>query len=327
MSFPKILAIVSTVLFFAIAVAAFFKQGSDEPAEATSVATRTEISPSQETKALVVANPKPILQPTIPGLSGSGREPPADVDRTKELFNKREPRLPIVETIVYKSRVPWQKGRPAWLSDYANHYRTSRHFIARGRNGKPDYTKQDVADGDRFNVYNPAVNFSFYLLVDTTRSKMWLFYINQDTNQHVLIKTYPVGLGRVDNTSPSGLLTPYGKYQLGSKTAVYKPKVMGTYNGKRAEMITVFGTRWIPFCKEISGCTASPAGFGIHGVPWILGPSGELVEKNDLLGKYESDGGVRLSTADIEELYAIITLRSAEIEIVKDYFDAQIAEN
>ena len=99
---------------------------------------------------------------------------------------------------------------------------------------------------------------------------------------------------------------------------------MGNNNGQRVEMIKVFGTRWIPFDKEISGCTAAPAGFGIHGVPWIPNDKGDLVEKIDSLNKYESDGCIRLSTADIEELFAIIITRPTVIEIVKDYFDAQL---
>ena len=87
-----------------------------------------------------------------------------EADRIEELFNKQDPRLPIVETIIYKSRVPWQKGRPAWLSDYASHYETSRHFIARSLNGSPDYLKQDLAEGNRFNVLRLDKEINFYLL-------------------------------------------------------------------------------------------------------------------------------------------------------------------
>lgn len=325
MSFPKFLAIITVVLFIGIGIVAVVKKSmrSTEVSE-ESVDGRVEVLIDGEEHAVSIAVPsKPKLAPPQP-IRSSDKEPITNVDRIQEFFNKGDPKLPIVQTIVYKSRVPWQKGRPAWLSDYASHYQTSRHFIARSLNGKPDYLKQDVADGDKFNVLHPDKNFSFYLLIDTSRSKMWFFYIDNDSNERVLLKTYNVGLGRVDNTSPSGLLTPHGKYSLGDKVAIYKPKVMGNNNGQRIEMIRVFGTRWIPFDKEINGCTASSVGFGIHGVPWAPNEKGELVEKIDCLGQYESDGCVRLSTADIEELFSIIITRPTVIDIVKDYFDAQL---
>ena len=138
-----------------------------------------------------------------------------EADRIEELFNKDGPKLPIVETITYKSLVPWQKGRPAWLSDYAGHYETSRHFIARSLNGKPDYFKQELAEGARFNVLRKDKNFEFALIVDTSRCKMWFYYVDLDQKQKVLLKTYQVGLGRLDASKTSGLLTPLGKYTLG----------------------------------------------------------------------------------------------------------------
>lgn len=341
MTFPKFLAIITVVLFIGIGIAAVVKKsGTASEIAETNPSNRIEIAIENDARSIAVVPPATLLpippvqapapkpvtaqpQPVQP-IKTSGKEPVSNVDRIQELFNKTEPMLPIVQSITYKSRVAWQKGRPAWLSDYASHYQTSRHFIARSLNGKPDYLKQDVADGDKFNVFNPNKNFSFYLLTDTSRSKMWFFYIDNDTNERVLLKTYSVGLGRVDNTSPSGLLTPHGKYSLGDKIAIYKPKVMGNNNGQRVEMIRIFGTRWIPFDKEVSGCTAAPTGFGIHGVPWVPNEKGEFVEKIDSLGKYESDGCIRLSTADIEELFAIIITRPAVIEIVKDYYDAQL---
>jgi hypothetical protein len=247
-----------------------------------------------------------------------------DADRIEELFNTEGPKLPIVETIVYKSRPPWQKGRPAWVSDYAAHYATSRHFIARSLNGVADYFKQDVIEGDRFNVLDPKKNINFYLLIDTSRSKMWFYAIQADTNERILLKTYPVGLGRLDSSTPSGMLTPLGKYRLGNKVAIYKPKVMGLHNGKKIEMITIFGSRWIPFDQEISDCTAPSSGFGLHGVPWLPDTQGHLVENLSSLGKYESDGCIRLATKDMEELFAIIITKPTVVELVKDFHEAKL---
>lgn len=249
-----------------------------------------------------------------------------EADRIAELFNKKDPRLPIVETVVYKSHVAWLKGRPAWLTDYASHYNTSRHFIARSLNGKADYLKQDLKEGDRFNVFRKDKNFEFYLVLDTSRCKMWFYYVDLDKKENVLLKTYQVGLGRVDSAKASGLLTPLGRYALGQKVALYKPEMTGTHQGKKKELVTVFGTRWIPFDKEIADTTAPAKGFGIHGTPWTRSANGQVKDNIESIGKYESDGCVRLATADIEELFAIIITKPATIEIVRDFSEAKFVD-
>lgn len=355
MSLPKMLAIVTFILFSTIGVAAFFKGGSKEsPGVVTkSVSTgaplevelENEISvvaPIAKTKepvavapvvvataptvqaAPIVAQVKPTVQvkpPEAPEIK-SGNVPEAN--RINEFFNKVDPKFPFVETIVYKSRVPWQKGRPAWLSDYATHYATSRHFIARSLNGKADYFKQDIGEGDKFNVLRKDKNIEFYLVIDASRCKLWFYVYDADTKERTLVKTYQVGLGRLDANKPSGMLTPLGKYSLGNKIAIYKPKMLGTYNGQKVEMIRTFGSRWIPFEKEYPGATAPAKGFGIHGVPWVANDKGELVQDKASLGKYESDGCVRLATEDVEELFAIIITKPAYVELVKDFFDAKL---
>lgn len=262
-------------------------------------------------------------QPPAPKPAAVERSLP-DADLIYQLFNKGDPKLPFVETITYKSRVSWLKGRPAWLSDYAGHYGTSRHFIARSLNGKPDYLKQDIVEGDTFNVFIKDKNIQFHLLVDISRSKVWFYVFDQDSKELTLLKTYRVSLGRFDSQRASGLLTPLGKYSLGSKVAIYRPKVEGYYNGRKVEMMRIFGTRWIPFDKEIAGCTAPAKGLGIHGVPWVANASGVLVEDTSSLGKFESDGCIRFATEDIEELFAILLTKPTVIELVKDYFDAKL---
>ncbi|HEV8051223.1 MAG TPA: L,D-transpeptidase [Parachlamydiaceae bacterium] len=329
MSFPKLLSIFAGVLFSIIALAALIKSGRNS-ASTTEIAIDSpqEIEISSEMRTVVSTAPAaPPVHSTVNTTSPVITTPKAPLptaDRIKEFFNKAEPKFPIVQTVTYKSRVSWQKGRPAWLSDYASHYATSRHFIARSLNGKADYLKQDVAEGGRFNVLHPDKNIAFHLLIDTSRSKMWFYYIDLDANERVLVKTYTVGLGRIDSTKSSGMLTPLGKYSLGDKVAIYKPKMTGFYAGQKVELIRVFGTRWIPFDKEIGECTASPEGFGIHGVPWTIGDRNEAVEITDSLGKYESDGCIRLSTQDIEEIFAIIITRPTTIELVKDFYEAKL---
>lgn len=353
MTFPRLLAIVAVLLFGTVTVFALFKGKKEEapvaraPQEINLQQEPAIITSTIETPAVAVATTPPVqapiqidlepeesdvpvspvneapATPPVVQLSPAGEATLPDANRIEELFSIKGPKLPIVETITYKSRVSWQKGRPAWLADYARHYQTSRHFIARSLNGKPDYLKQDLVEGARFNVLSEEKNFKFHLIVDMSRCRIWFYYDDLDAGERVLLKTYQVGLGRIDPAKTSGHLTPLGQYSLGNKVAVYKPKMMGHYNGERTEMIGIFGTRWIPFDKELKGATAPAKGFGLHGVPWVIGDSGERVEDRSSIGKYQSDGCLRLASEDIEEIYAIVITRPTTIELVRDFFDAE----
>ncbi len=238
------------------------------------------------------------------------------------LFATDSSQLPIVETITYTSRVPWMEGRPAWIADYSSYYSTSRHFIARSLNHKPDYFTQKISPGDQFTVFRKDQELQFYLLIDLSRCKMW-FYALQN-QKPLLLKTYSVGLGRKDGNKTSGYLTPVGKYTLGSKIAIYRPGSMGYFQDQQTEMIRVFGTRWIPFETEI-GATSEPAkGFGIHGSPWKTGENGELIEDRGHISKYDSDGCIRLNAEDIEELFSIIITKPTTVELVKDFHESAL---
>lgn len=357
MTFPKLLAAIACILFGLITVAALFKGGKDQPAptgqpvavevplekaKQTQVVTTPAPAPKVVKPAAKPAASKPVAKPaTAPAPTPTSVPAPAvqppqpqviaqksqeelpDANRMEELFSIKGAKLPIVETVTYTSRVDWQKGRPAWLSDYARHYQTSRHFIARSLNGGSDYFKQEVREGDRFNVLRPDKHVQFYLLVDLSRAKMWFYYDDLDAKQRTLLKTYRVGIGRPESSKESGFLTPKGIYSIGNKIAIYKPKMIGFYNGDQVEMITVFGSRWIPFEKEVRGCTAPAKGLGIHGVPWVSGANGELVQDISSLGKYESDGCIRLATDDVEELFAVVITKPTIVEIVRDFNDAR----
>lgn len=332
MSYPKFLIMATVVLFAIIGGTAIWKKKSardlvrDIPPKVKTLAPITveldlevkEIEP-QGSGPAVTALPQAVAVPK----AAPSSKPLPEANRIQQLFNTGEPKLPIVETIIYKSRVLWHKGRPAWLSDYAGYYGTSRHFIARSLNGKADYFKQDVADGDRINVFRKDQDITFHLLIDISRCKLWFYYITADSSDKVLLKTYRVGLGRPNADKASGLLTPLGKYQLGNKIAIYQPKNTGIYNGEKIEMMRVFGSRWIPFEKEISGCTAPAKGLGLHGVPWsVASANGSLQEDRESLGKYESDGCIRLATEDIEEIYAIIITKPTVVELVTDFYES-----
>lgn len=316
MTISKLLGLVTLVLFSLIGLIALLKKPAQKLAvEQPQIPIEIELEKEIQNvvPALAITSTIEMTEPI-----GSSAEF-VEVDRIEELFNKDGPKLPIVETITYKSRVSWQKGRPAWLSDYAGHYQTSRHFIARSLNGKPDYLKQDLSEGEKFNVFRKDKNIQFELVVDTSRCKMWFFYIDLDENKKVLLKTYNVGLGRIDSSKTSGLLTPLGKYTLADRVAIFKPKTMGNYQGNKEEMITIFGTRWIPFGKEVGTTTAPAKGFGIHGTPWLRTSKGDLFDQAVGIGKYESDGCIRLATPDMEEIFAIIITKPTTIEIVRNY--------
>ena len=247
-----------------------------------------------------------------------------EVDRINLLFQKESP-LPICETIRYKARPSWKQGRSAWLVDYAAHYNTSVDFIARSINGRPDYTVKTFSEGQQFNILRNDKDFYFSLVIDLSRCKLWLYYVDPEEQEHFLLKTYRVGLGRLDSQQPSGSLTPLGSYKLGSRIAVFKPKMMGLHKNKRVELIQVFGTRWIPFESEVENCTAPAKGYGIHGTPWNFDEDKQaLVSCDDSIGKYESDGCIRLRTEDIEEVYAVISTRDTYVQVVRDFSQAKL---
>lgn len=304
----KYFIIGTVVLFSAIGIMGWMKR---EPRAAP-------VEKIQEIALGTTAAPIPL--PVTPVAS----EEFPEVDRIDQLFDLYSDKLPIVETVSFTSRVPWLKDRPAWIADYAAHYQTSRHFIARGLNQKTDYLSQKVSPGDQFNVFKKGKNIKFHLLIDLSHCRMWFYYIDLDNNERVLLKTYRVGVGKPDSLSASGYLTPVGKYELGDKIAIYKPGITGFFQDEKVEMVRVFGTRWLPFGKEIDGCSESAKGYGIHGSPWVEAPGGEMVEDRSRIGKYDSDGCIRLNAEDIEEIFAIVVTKPTTVELVKDFKTAKL---
>ncbi|NGX30724.1 MAG: hypothetical protein K940chlam8_00073 [Chlamydiae bacterium] len=235
-------------------------------------------------------------------------------DRINELFNTTGQKSSLIDTIRYTFRVDWKEDKkPAWLSDYATFHETSKHFIARSLNGSRDYLKQDLKQGDHFNVLKKEV--SFYLLVDLSRSRVWFYGLDHQNQRAILLKTYLVGLGKLDSTKPSGSLTPEGTFNFQENVATYRVGRFDKYKDLDTEMIRVFGTRWIPI-KE----NADDHGrLGLHGAPWR---GEEPKEERSLIGQYDSDGCLRFSQEDIEEIYAICISKPTTVEIVKDFHEA-----
>lgn len=323
MSTAKYFILGAVVVFSVIGYVGYKKKAPQENTVIIATAPPIQEIPLPEKKPPRSSAPPVAIAPVIAPQTSS--DTLSSVDRIHQLFTLDSSKLPIVETISYTSRVPWLKGRPAWISDYASHYETSRHFIARSLNKKVDYFSQKVGPGDRFNVFKKDKNLRFHLLIDLAKSKMRFYYIDLDTNERTLLKTYQVGLGRIDSQKKSGYLTPTGKYELGEKIAIYKPGTMGIFQEKKAEMIRIFGTRWIPFDKELENCSECAKGFGIHGAPWTTDPiTGQLVEDKSKIGKYDSDGCIRLSQEDMEELFAVVITKPTTVELVHDFADAKL---
>jgi L,D-transpeptidase catalytic domain len=246
------------------------------------------------------------------------------IDRMAQLFATGANKFPIVETVAFNSKVNWLEGRLAWIADYASHFKTSRHFIARSLNGKADYFSQQVSQGNKFNVYKLERPFDFHIVVDLSSCQMALYYHDNLTDERVMLKTYTVGVGRKDDSKASGYLTPVGTYKIGSKIAIYKPGIMGTFQDKKVEMIRVFGTRWLPFESE-SNQPQAVKGLGIHGLPWQDTDDGQnLTENLTSIGCYSSDGCIRLSKDDVEELFAVVISKPCFVHVVDQLQNAQL---
>ena len=318
MLIPKIITIGSLSLFILIGVVAFLKRGTQKQVTLDpSLQTHEECSYEECQSVEVESSVDKYLQPIQDDIAQE------ETDQVWRLFTTDKQKLSFVETICYKSFVPWLKGRPAWIVDYASYYSTSRHFIARSLNKKKDYYTQKVSYGDHFNVLKKDV--SFYLFIDLSRCKMWFYAHDLKNNNSILLKTYKVGVGRFDSNSHSGVLTPKGKFTLGNKVAIYKPGVKGYFQGSEVELVRVFGTRWLPFARELNGEEDSPKGYGLHGAPWIYDDQSQSYHEDlTTIEKYDSDGCIRLAQDDIEELFSIVITKPTIVEIMTDFHHAKI---
>ncbi len=110
MTLPKLLALLSLCLFGLIGVLALFKERSAAPPSMQLIQIPLEVDLDKEIQTVVPAfAPHPAFSSSDEAQEAAALELP-HADRIEELFNKKDPKLPIVETITYKSHVPWQKG-------------------------------------------------------------------------------------------------------------------------------------------------------------------------------------------------------------------------
>lgn len=241
-------------------------------------------------------------------------------EEVEKLFFVGQENHPLVKTITYEKHAPWLEGREASIADYSAHYRTSSAFILRSLDEEVDGFRTKIAPGTKFNVLAPQKEIEFHLLIDLSRSKLLFYYLDKQQNTKMLLKTYDVGVGRKDPSKKSGCLTPLGTYRIGKYVAVYAPGIKGYVDGKKVEMMQVFGTRWAPLQKQSVAEKQGNKLFAIHGSPWSLQKNGVCAEDLSYSNEHKTDGSISLVSSDIEEIFPIITSRDTFVHIVKDTF-------
>jgi hypothetical protein len=337
MSLPKIFFAVSVGLFSVIGALAILKK----PTVKEIMSPAKQLIVTQEVNIDLLSSPasnKPQLQSkttelleselslkteTVPEDNEVVIEHEQDQDGLLALFTKNST-CPIVETVAYKSHVSWKARRSAWLIDYANYFKTPLEFIYRSINGGNSASPVSISEGMQFNVYKRDVDFRFHIVVSMASCRMRLYYVIPQERRIVFLRSYNVCLGKKDSARVSGYCTPLGVFQLGNRVAVFRPRMMGTHKGKQVELIQVFGTRWLPFEKEINGCSEPAKGFGVHGTPMTRNSSGQLEEDNSSIGHYESEGCIRLSGKDLEEVFSVVSSRKTWVEVVPSFQQSQL---
>jgi hypothetical protein len=336
MSLPKLFLTVSVALFVIIGTLALIKRsGSEKNPSPPSPPMKEDVdlsllTPRAKTQQVQAASQQTELpSPSLASVQPIDERPvviehDAEPEGLSMLFSKGSG-CPIVETIAYKSHVSWKHHRPAWLIDYANYYKTPLDFIYRSLNGSANGGSSPVSEGMQFNVFRKNLDFRFHIVVSLSSCRIRLYYVIPQERRVVFLKSYQVCVGRKDSSRSSGHLTPVGMYELGSRVAVFRPRMMGMYKGKQVELMQVFGSHWIPFEKEIEGCSEPAKGYGIHGTP-MGRPSqeSELEEDNSSIGHCESDGCIRLAGKDMRELFSVISTRQTFVEIVQSFQQSKL---
>jgi hypothetical protein len=122
MAIPKVILVGTLSLFAVIGTVGTVKKIFFSPKKPSVVAA---VAPAKEIKRVVTpvaTSAAPVKKAEPPKAAPAAQPAPKEVkrvDRIGQLFTTGPTKLPIVETITYSSQVPWLKGRPAWVGDYA----------------------------------------------------------------------------------------------------------------------------------------------------------------------------------------------------------------
>lgn len=179
------------------------------------------------------------------------------------------------------------------LAVIAGKYNIPWQFIARINNITDP---QRLQAGATIKVVNGPVNAIIY------RSTFNMDVFLQDT----YVKTYKVGLGRIGqggNPTPTGLWKVKGD----GKGKLKRPPWPDPKTGKLVyyeDPEYPLGERWIGL-DGIDGDAKGRQGFGIHGT-----------NEPDSIGKYESDGCIRMLNEDVVVFWDMVSSGTTEIKVV-----------
>jgi LysM repeat protein len=119
--------------------------------------------------------------------------------------------------------------------------------------------------------------------------------------QNMYVKTYRVGLGRPEHTTPTGrwVVAPGGKMV---KPTWTDPDTGKTYKGSDPEY--PLGSRWIAL-EGIEGAARGRTGFALHGT-----------HEPETIGTQSSRGCIRLHNGDIIELYEMLEPGQSNVQVI-----------
>jgi lipoprotein-anchoring transpeptidase ErfK/SrfK len=141
-----------------------------------------------------------------------------------------------------------------------------------------------------------VVKGPFHVMVERSQFRLSL-YLGE-----ILVRTYPVGLGKPGRQTPTGLwLVKEGKKQVNPG---WPDRETGRYYYPD-DPENPLGERWIGL-EGLEGAAKGREGFGIHGTI-----------KPDEIGKAASRGCIRLYNGDAEELYDLLQEGQSQVQVVE----------
>lgn len=330
-------AVLAVLLVLVVAVVAYLMLGRDQqvpagvaeegvvtqpPSDEVKVITTTDEPPQQDqppVEPAAVVEEK-VEQPTV--------VENANADLAAELFRAGAQAMRAQDYVVAREKLsravnlglkyPEQRDARRMLSDAADQWLFSRNIFTADTICRLYQVKQ----GDQFvalakqfdvpyqllmrlnNIKKPeslpagknikVVQGPFHVVIELKRFLMSVYL------DDVLVRSYPVGLGKV------GRDTPTGRWLVRVKQV--NPKWIDREQGKTYhpdDPDNPLGERWIAL-EGVEGAAKGRSGFGIHGT---ISP--------ESIGKNGSRGCIRLHNRDVEELFDLLASNKSEVYVVE----------
>ncbi|MDD5698829.1 MAG: L,D-transpeptidase [Victivallaceae bacterium] len=210
------------------------------------------------------------------------------------LWEKTVDLLGRVNIKIFFSDVPFPEKKVSYqikpndgLRKIAMQHNTSMEAVQRSNRMKLNDTNVEL--GKTFNIYVG----DWKIVISKSRKKLYLF------DGKEIFKAYTVGIGK-QNRTPTGIFKTGGKRK---NPDWYAPTGKISFGDKG----NVLGTRWIRLIPD-GECSREVSGLGIHGT-W----------EPETIGKASSNGCIRLTNPDIEELFAILPneLKPVPVKIIE----------